>query len=143
MTYEEFWKEVSGDLKIDGEHLDIYSIETPYKIFKYIKLQNEYKASLVKVKQDYKVLLKWKREFYLGLHPKETYDDVSFDYNLKIRKADLPIYLDADLELQELSGKVELFETLYEACEKVIRTLRDSSWNVKHAIDDRLYKQGL
>ena len=143
MNYDEFWKEVERDLRVDGEHLDTYSIDTPYKIFKYIKLQNTYKAALTKAKNEYKTQIKWKRDYYLGLQPKEVYDETPFDANLKIRKADLSIYLDADKDIQELNDKITYYETLHEACEKVIKTLRDSSWNVKHAIEDRLYKQGL
>ena len=141
MTRDEFLEMMEKDLTIESDNLDLFSINTPYLIAKYIKERSRFKGNLIHSKNKYANLKKWKRDYYLGLQPKSVYDDQPFD--LKIRKTDVDIYLETDTDLQELYGKVEFYEDLCDSCNHVLKALELSGWNIKNAIADRNFKHGI
>ncbi len=141
MTRDDFLEMMENDLTIDADQLDLFSINTPYLVGKYIKERSRFRGNLLHFKNKYSNLKKWKRDYYLGLQPKDVYDKEPFD--LKIRKTDVDIYLETDTDLQELHGKVELYEDLCESCNYVLKALEQSGWNIKNAIADRNFKHGI
>ena len=141
MRIEDFLDKAEEDSKTDEVNLDIESINLTYTEYEYIKLNSSYKVKLNECKNKYNVLKKWKRDYYLGLQPKEVYDEAPFD--LKIRKNDVNIYIEADPELQSIQKKIFYYEEMCSLSDKMIKILDNKKWNIKNAIADRVYKQGL
>ena len=141
MTRDEFLEMIDNDLTISLDELDLFSIRTPYLVARYIKEKSRFRGNLIHAKNEYSKLKKWKRDYYLGLQPKSVYDEQPFD--LKIRKNEIDIYLETDSDLQELFGKVQLYEDLCDNCNSVLKALEQSGWNIRNAIADRNFKHGI
>jgi hypothetical protein len=141
MTRDKFLEMIERDLTIESDNLDLFSINTPYLVGKYLKERSRFKGNLIHAKNKYVNLKKWKRDYYLGLQPKSVYDEQPFD--LKIRKTDVDIYLETDVDIQELYGRVEFYEDLCDSCNYVLKALELSGWNIKNAIADRNFKHGI
>ena len=94
MNIEELYDEIEKDLKIDDTELDLESIRTPQLHNKYLKLYTKHSLQLKKLQDDYKVTYRLKWEYYTGKASAAVYAEKPFE--LKILKADIGIYLDAD-----------------------------------------------
>ena len=105
MRFDELQQMVDADLKIDDTELDLESIKTPQIHNKYLKFYTQFCLQLKKVRDERKSLYRDKWEYYTGKSPPEVYQEKPFD--LKILRTDVPIYLDADPELQEIGQKEE------------------------------------
>ena len=141
MKIEDFFEKAKKDAETDKTNLDIESLNLPYTEFEYIKLNSGYKFKLNEFKNKYNVLKKWKSDYYLGHQPKEVYEENPFD--IKVRKAELNTYLDSDIDLQDLQKKIFYYEEMCSLSERMIKVLDNKKWNIKNAIADRVYKQGL
>ena len=141
MKIEDFLEKAEIDAKTDETSLDSESIGLPYTEFEYMKLYSSYKFKLNECKNEYNTLKKWKRDYYLGLQPKEVYDKKPFE--LKIRKNDLSIYIESDPDLQKIQKKIFYYEELCSLSEQMKKIFDNKKWNIKNAIADRVYKQGL
>ena len=118
MNIEELYNEVERDLKIDDTELDLESIRTPQIHNKYLKLYTKHSLQYKKLQDDYKVLYRAKWEYYTGKAPPDVYKEKPFD--LKVLKADIGIYLDADVELQQLSQKVAYAKQIADYLERIL-----------------------
>ena len=110
MRFDELQIMVDVDLKIDDTELDLESIRTPQLHNKYLKFYTQFSLQLKKIRDDRKSLYRVKWEYYTGKADSEVYLENPFD--LKILRADVPIYLDADPELQEISQKEEYIKQM-------------------------------
>ena len=140
MDLEELQNQVDKDLKIDDTELDLESIRTPQLHNKYLKLYTKYSLQLKKAKDDYKGLYKFKWEYYTGKATIAVYQADPFD--LKILKADVGIYLDADKELQRLGQKTEYLNLAVVYLERVLREINNRNWNIRNAIEWKKFLHG-
>ena len=82
MTLEELQDLADKDLKIDESNLSLESIKTPQLHNKYLKFLNKYKLLLVKAEDDYKLLKKYKWEYYTGKAEAQVYKEQPFDLKI-------------------------------------------------------------
>ena len=87
MNLDEIQAQAEKDLKIDDTELDLESIRTPQLHNKYLKLYTTYSLQYKKLQDDYKVMYRFKWEYYGGKSPPEVYAEKPFE--LKILKADI------------------------------------------------------
>ena len=140
MDRETFHKQVYVDLKIDDTALDLESIRTPQLHNIYLKLFTKYSLQLKKVKDDYDGLYKFKWEYYTGKSTMEVYQAEPFD--LKVLKADVHIYLNADAELQKLGQRQEYLKVVVVYIERVLREINNRNWNIRNTIEWKKFLHG-
>ena len=140
MDLETLQKQVDVDLKIDDTALDLESIRTPQLHNIYLKLFTKYSLQLKKVKDDYDGLYKFKWEYYTGKSTMEVYQAEPFD--LKVLKADVHIYLNADEELQKLGQRQEYLNVVVVYIERVLREINNRNWNIRNTIEWKKFLHG-
>ena len=140
MDLETLQKQVDVDLKIDDTALDLESIRTPQLHNIYLKLFTKYSLQLKKVKDDYDGLYKFKWEYYTGKSTMEVYQAEPFD--LKVLKADVHIYLNADAELQKLGQRQEYLNVVVVYIERVLREINNRNWNIRNTIEWKKFLHG-
>ena len=140
MDLETLQNQADVDLKIDDTELDLESIRTPQLHNKYLKLFTKYSLQLKKVKDDYDGLYKFKWEYYTGKSTMEVYQAEPFD--LKVLKADVHIYLNADAELQKLGQRQEYLNVVVVYIERVLREINNRNWNIRNTIEWKKFLHG-
>ena len=140
MNIEELYNEIEKDLKIDDTELDLESIRTPQLHNKYLKLYTKHSLQLKKLQDDYKVTYRLKWEYYTGKASAAVYAEKPFE--LKILKADIGIYLDADGELQQLSQKVAYSKEITNYLEKILREINNRNWAIRNTIEWKKFIHG-
>ena len=79
MTLEELQDLADKDLVLDETNLSLMSANTPQLHNKYLKYLNKYKLLLVKAEDEYKLLKKYKWEYYTGKAEERVYKEQPFD----------------------------------------------------------------
>ena len=140
MRFDELQLMVDADLKIDDTELDIESIKTPQIHNKYLKFYTQFCLQLKKVRDERKSLYRDKWEYYTGKSPPEVYQEKPFD--LKILRTDVPIYLDADPELQEIGQKEEYIKMMVEYTERLLKEINNRNWTIRNTIEWKKFLHG-
>ena len=140
MNIEELYNEIEKDLKIDDTELDLESIRTPQLHNKYLKMYTKHSLQLKKLQDDFKVMYRLKWEYYTGKASAAVYAEKPFE--LKILKADIGIYLDADGELQQLSQKMAYTKEITNYLEKILREINNRNWAIRNTIEWKKFIHG-
>ena len=140
MDLETLQKQVDVDLKIDDTELDLESIRTPQLHNKYLKLFTKYSLQLKKAKDDYDGLYKFKWEYYTGKASPDTYREKPFD--IKVLRADIGIYIDSDIDLQQLSQKVAYTKQIADYLERILREINNRNWTIRNTIEWKKFLHG-
>ena len=140
MNIDELYKQVENDLRIDDTELDLESIRTPQIHNKYLRLYTTHSLQLKKLHDDRKILYRLKWEYYTGKAPPEIY--ASKPFALKILKADVGIYMDADGDLQQIGQKIEYQQQIVNYLEKILREINNRNWNIRNTIEWKKFIHG-
>ena len=140
MNIDELYNEIERDLKIDDTELDLESIRTPQLHNKYLKLYTTHSLQLKRLQDEYKILYKEKWEYYTGKASPDTYREKPFD--IKVLKADVHIYLNADAELQKLGQRQEYLNVVVVYIERVLREINNRNWNIRNTIECKKFLHG-
>jgi len=140
MRFDELQQMVDVDLKIDDTELDIESIKTPQIHNKYLKFYTQFCLQLKKVRDERKSLYRDKWEYYTGKSPPEVYQEKPFD--LRILKADVSMYIEADSEYQEIGQKEEYIKQMVEYTERILKEINNRNWNIRNAIEWKKFLHG-
>lgn len=133
MNLEQLVEQIEKDLTIDRSQLDIASLNTPTFINKYLKMLMQERLHLRDYTNRQLQLQRDKWVYYSGKADAEVYKKNPFD--LKIMKADLDKFLDADEELNAAKMKVTIISEKVKYLEEVIKTLHNRGFQIKNAID--------
>ena len=63
-------------------------------------------------------------------------------FDLKILKADLSIYIDADEEMIDATNKILYLETIIKYCDSILKSITSRGWDIKNAIEWRKFEAG-
>ena len=140
MNLVELQNEADRDLKIDDTELDLESIRTPQLHNKYLKLYSKSSILYKNALDEYNSLYRFKWEYYTGKSDNKVYQEEPFD--LKVLKADVHIYLNADTELQKLNQKAEYLKQVCNYLERVLKEINNRNWNIKNTIDWKKFLHG-
>ena len=140
MNLVEIQNEADRDLKIDDTELDLESIRTPQLHNKYLKLYSKSSILYKNALDEYNSLYRFKWEYYTGKSDNKVYQEEPFD--LKVLKADVHIYLNADTELQKLNQKAEYLKQVCNYLERVLKEINNRNWNIKNTIDWKKFLHG-
>lgn len=131
------------DAKMDQTELGKESVKIPLLHHKYYKMFVDEGLLYKKLEMDYKSLYKLKYEYYMGILDQETMQEKGWEPNsLKILKADLAVYTDADPDLQTLQARLDVQKQKMSFLESVIKTINNRGFLIKNAIDWERFKVG-
>jgi hypothetical protein len=140
MKLVEIQEMVDIDLKIDDTELDMESSRTPQLHNKYLKLYTQCSLQLKKTRDDRKSLQRDKWEYYTGKADPSVYMDKPFD--LKILKADVGMYIDADAEYQLITQKEEYIKTVVDYLERILKQITSRQWEIRNTIEWKKFLHG-
>lgn len=144
MTFEELLKEWDKDTFIDKTEVSNESIKIPKLHAKYYRIYVSEKLQLKKFESELKVLKLEKYEFYTQGHTKESREK---GWELPARgmilKGDIPMYMDADKELIEISLKIGIQQEKVDALESIIKSINNRGFLLKSIVDWSKFVNGV
>jgi len=143
MKLDEIYAEWDKDSKIDTTDLGNESIKIPQLHNKYFKVYTSEKLLLRKYEAEMRELKLEKYEFYTQGPTKET-QERGWELPAKglILKSDIPMYMDGDKQLIELSLKIGYQQEKIELLESIIKSLVNRGFQIKSAIDWHKFTMG-
>jgi len=144
MNIEQLREMVSVDIKINENDLNTESLNTPQLHNKYLVIYENSKLELEKLEFQEKILKRDKWLYYTGKMGDDDLKRKSWDaFEHNILKTDIPMFLDADVDLQKIRAKISLQTSLVSYVEQVIKIITGRQWNIKSAIEWIKFTQGI
>lgn len=136
----ELWKQ---DVNIDITELSKEALEIPKLHHKYYQILINEKMLLKKYEFEYKKLKLDKYEFYTQ-GPSEESIEKGWELPAKgiILKSDIPMYMDADEDLINLSLKMSYQQEKIDCLESIIKSIMNRGFLIKNAIDWQKFTMG-
>lgn len=132
-------KEDSSFIK-DEANIDTSSLSAPELSGKYHQLISDETMSLRLLQKEYDILYRDRWLFYSGKADPEEYDKEEF--NLKILKADVDKFLNADEELQSKKDRIVLQEVKINLLTEFTKSINNMSFNIGNAIKWKKFLSG-
>jgi len=143
MNFSELKEMVEQDLSFKEDQLDIESLRIPQLHGKYLNFLTNEKILLQKLKWEYASLYKAKWEYYNGKMSQEDLKERNWEqFDLKILKQDIPIYIDADEDLIKFKSKVVLLEEKVSYLESILKMILNRQFHIRDAIAWRKFING-
>lgn len=143
MKFEDIFEEWKKDSEIDRTELANESLRIPKLHHKYYMMLVAEKSLLKKLEADMKQLRLSKYEFYSQGHTEET---KALGWQLPARgmilKADIPMYMEADKDVVDLSLRVGMQQEKVEFLESIIKSFQTRGYIIKNAIDFMKFTMG-
>ena len=140
MTLEELQELADKKLKINDTELDIEALKTPQLHNEFLKHFNKFKLMKTKATAELATIKLHKWEYYTGKADPMVYQQKPF--NLKILKADVDKYIEADEDYQKIKQKVDYLETIVDFLDRTIRQIQNRGFLIKDAIEWRKFTSG-
>jgi len=136
MKLETIYEEWKLDSEIDMTELGNEAIKIPKLHHKYFQFYSSEKLLLRKYEAEMKVLKLAKYEFYTQGPSKET-NDKGWELPARgmILKQEMPMYLEGDIDIINLSLKIGMQQEKVELLESIIKSLTNRGFQIKSAID--------
>jgi hypothetical protein len=143
MTIDEILENWQVDAKIDNTELGQEALNIPKLHHKYYKIFVKEKLILRKQETELKRLKLDKFEFFTQ-GPNEETKDKGWKLPPKgmILKGDIPMYMDADEDIINLSLKIGYQQEKIELLESIIKTIVNRSFHIGNAIDWQKFTMG-
>ena len=143
MKFEDIFEEWKNDSEIDRTELANESLKIPKLHHKYYMMLVAEKTLLKKLEADMKQLKLSKYEFYSQGHTEETR---ALGWALPARgmilKADIPMYMEADKNIVDLSLRIGMQQEKVEFLESIIKSFQTRGYIIKNAIDFMKFTMG-
>ena len=136
MKIEEILDLWSKDSNIDKTELDNESLKIPKLHHKYYQILIGERMIMRNLENEMKALKLEKHEFYTQ-GPNEETKVKGWKLPAKglILKSDIPMYMEADKEILDLSFKIGIQQEKIEILESIIKTFNNRGYNIRAAID--------
>jgi hypothetical protein len=143
MNLQEILAEWKADSKIDSTDLMAESEKLYALHSKYVDLWSNERLKLKSLEFDERRLKLKKHQFYLEGPSSETKKQ-GWDYPTsgKVLRQDIPIYTDADKQLQELESKIEIQKTKVETLEFILDAIKARGYTINTMIKFEMYRGG-
>jgi hypothetical protein len=136
MKFEEIFSNWEKDSEIDKTNLADESLRIPKLHHKYYGIFVAERAVLRRLEADFKKLKLDKHEFYTQGPTEETKEK---GWRMPARglilKADIPMYMESDQDIIDLSLKIGVQQEKVEFVESIIKSLQTRNYIIKNAID--------
>ena len=135
---------VKADIGIDETDLNSESLKTPQLHNKYLVMHENSKLELEKLSFQEKVMKRDKWLYYSGKMGDDDLKRNNWDpFEHVILKTDIPMFLDSDIEMQQIRAKISLQTSVVSYLEQVIKIITGRQWNIKSAIEWIKFTQGV
>lgn len=143
MKIDEIYSLWEKDSNIDRTELGEESLRIPQLHHKYFKIFSQERIVQRALENDYKEMLRLKHEYYQGILSEEELDERGWEpQQLKILRADIPLYIDADKDLQAIKAKIYFQQEKIDFLESVIKSLQNRGYQIKAAIEWTKFQMG-
>ena len=143
MNIDDIINEWAEDSKVDRSELGEASLSAQTLHSKYLRYLFSYRTTQIKLKADLAKMKKLRLEYWEGRLSKEELEENGWKPQpLKIMKAELPTYLEADEVLQMAENKVAFNQERINVIEQILKTLAGRQFSVSNAIRWEAYKNG-
>lgn len=143
MDIEKLHEEWAKDGDIDQSNISRAATDIPKLHNKYFKYYVEEGLKLKRLKAEYKMLYKLKGEWYRGeLDEEELKEHGWKPQPLKILRADVPAYLEADSDIVKLSLKIGYQEEIVSYIESIVKHISNRNFILKTIVDWERFKTG-
>lgn len=130
---------------------DIDMTELGGESLKVAKLHGKYMSILVAAQNEERIarsqvstLIRIKSEYYMGTLDKRSLDKFGWaPYLKKVIKTELPLYLEADEDLQKLQAEQSKAYAKTKQLEEILRSLNGRGYLIKNAIDWMKFQNGV
>lgn len=136
MKLEAIFEEWEKDSQIDKTELADESLKIPSLHHKYYRMYAHERLVLKKYEAEMKQLRLDKWEFYTQ-GPNEETRDKGWELPAKglILKQEMPMYMEADKDIIELSLKIGMQQEKVDLLDSIIKSFTNRGFNIKSAID--------
>jgi hypothetical protein len=143
MKFEELIELWDKDSHIDKTELGDEALKIPKLHHKYYSLLLKERVILKKLESDFKILKLEKYEFYTQGHTEET-KRKGWELPAKgmILKTDLPMYLEADVDIVAISLKIGAQQEKVDFLDSILKTLQTRGYAIKTAVDWQKFIMG-
>ena len=142
MNLEQLKEESRTDLIIENEEqLGSESLKNQKIKSKYLDQRSRFQLLLQKANSDYQRMYREKWEYYGGKADDKIY--VAKQFDLKVLKNDLAMYITSDEEVISLANKIGYVETVIKYIEGVIKSIDNRGWDIKNAIEWKKFEAGM
>jgi hypothetical protein len=143
MKLEAIYEEWSKDSEIDMTDLGNEAIKIPKLHHKYFQVYSSEKLLLRKYEAEMKTLKLSKYEFYTQGPSKETQEKGwVLPARGMILKQEMPMYLEGDQDIINLSLRIGMQQEKVELLESIIKSLTNRGFQIKSAIDWNKFTMG-
>jgi hypothetical protein len=140
---ETLYNEWAKDGEIDQTNISKSTTDIPKLHNKYFRWYVEEGLRLKKLKAEYKILYKLKGEWYRGeLDDEELKEHGWQPQRLKILRADVPSYLEADADIIKMSLKIGFQEEIVAYLESIIKHISNRNFLLKTIVDFERFRSG-
>ena len=143
MKFEEIQKLWTSDCNIDETELAQESVKIPQLHNKYLILYSNEKLRFKEIKFLFAGLIRRKRDYYSGRMTKEELEAADWEpFRIKLLKADVQEYIDADDNVIESKKLLALQEEKVNYLESIVKSLTTRGYLIKNAIDWKRFTEG-
>jgi hypothetical protein len=142
MNIDEILEIWDKDSRIDPADLDEEVLKIAKLHHKYYQIFVKERLILRKTESEFKKLKLDKHEFYTQGSNEETPKHWKLPPKGLILKSDIPMYMESDKELIELSLKIGYQQEKVDLLESIIKSFQYRGYNIKSAIDYRKFTMG-
>lgn len=143
MKIEDIVSEWDKDSKIDPTEIGSEAINISKLHSKYINIITQEKLRLRKLEVEMKILRRDKYEMYT-MGPTKEHKDLGWEMPARgmILKQDVPIYMESDKEIVNLSLKIGMQQEKVEMLDSIIKSIMSRGYQLKTALDHLKFTMG-
>lgn len=143
MKIEDIVSEWDKDSKIDPTEIGSEAINISKLHSKYINIITQEKLRLRKLEVEMKILRRDKYEMYT-MGPTKEHKDLGWEMPARgmILKQDVPIYMESDKEIVNLSLKIGMQQEKIEMLDSIIKSIMSRGYQLKTALDHLKFTMG-
>ena len=143
MKFEDIQKLWTRDCPINETELSQESVKIPQLHNKYLILYSNEKLKFKELKYLFTGLIKRKRDYYSGRMSAEELEAADWEpFRIKLLKADVQEYIDADEDVIESKKLFALQEEKDNYLESIVKGLTTRGYLIKNAIDWKRFTEG-
>ena len=143
MQIDEIFELWSEDSNIDTMQISEEAVKIPKLHHQYYKIFSQERLALKKYETDFKKLHQMKFEYFLGTLDQETLKENNWKPNPRsILKGDIPMYIDSDQDIINLTLKIGLQKEKVSILESIIKNISDRGYMIKNYIDWQKFTNG-
>jgi len=143
MKFEELQYQWTLDCEMDETELSHESIKIPQLHNKYLIFYSNEKLKFKEIKYLFAGLIRRKRDYYSGRMTAEELEAADWEpFQLKLLKADVQEYIDADDNVIESKKLLALQEEKVNYLESIVKSLTTRGYLIKNAIDWKRFTEG-